>query len=176
MKKFLVFLAAVAAISSASAQTVAIPVPGYVKGTVGVNGRVEDVPENRWNNPSDPSLAGSFVRKLYTVPAGTNFRLTDMTATTRRANTKVGPCQFELWIGTDTVPTAFMYTLIKLYSETVWDRSWISGIQVPAGASLWLVVYTGAGPNSPGFLNNCVREDPAQALGVRYGVRGYLFR
>jgi hypothetical protein len=176
MTKILVFLAAIAAFSAASAQTVAIPVPGLIKGTVGANGRVEDVPESRWLNPSDPSLAGSFIKKIYTVPAGVNFRLTDMTSTTRRANTTVGPCNFELWIGTDTVPTAFVYTLIKLYSESVWDRSWISGIQIPPGASLWMVVYTGAGPNSPGFPTNCVRADPSQPLAVRYGVRGYLYR
>ena len=176
MKKILVFLAAIAAFTVASAQTVTIPVPGLIKGTVGANGRVEDVPENRWLNPSDPSIAGSLIKKVYTVPAGVSFRLTDMTATTRRANTTAGPCNFELWTGNDTAPTTLVYTTIKLYTDTVWDRSWISGIPVPSGASLWMVVYTGAGPSSPGFAGNCVRADPSQPLAVRYGVRGYLYR
>ncbi|MFN7570372.1 MAG: hypothetical protein ACK5TK_02780 [Betaproteobacteria bacterium] len=175
MKRLLLCLVALALPAAVAAQVLNVPLNGQtVRGSVGINDRIEDTAENVWQN-APACCTGAFAKKIYTAPAGVNFRLTDMTATTRRANTSQNICFFELWTGNDSSPTSFLYTGIKLDAATTWDRSWVSGPPIGAGNSLWIVMYTGQGPNTAGSPYTCVRLNAEEAMGIRYGIRGFLF-
>jgi hypothetical protein len=116
---------------------------------------------------------GAVARKLYTVPAGRAFRLTDLGVDPRNAQTTVNPCFFEVWRGNDTAPTALAWVRMRITSEATYDRSWLTGPQFNAGESVWVI-----GRFDP--LNTgtrlCTRGDPNLPTELRYALRGYLLR
>jgi hypothetical protein len=112
-------------------------------------------------------------KKLLTVPAGRNFRLTDLSLVTRRANTSTQPCVVELYRGNDTAPTAPVWSRIKLTSLETYDRSWNTPPSFAAGESVWIRAFFD--PFNAG-LRLCSRVDINNESEILYAVRGYLVR
>lgn len=116
---------------------------------------------------------GAVVRKLYTVPTGRTFRLTDLSVDPRNALTAQNPCFFEVWRGNDTAPTALAWSRMRIFTTATYDRSWVSGPQFAAGETLWVIARFD--PLNVG-LRICTRSDPNTPTELRYALRGYLLR
>lgn len=116
---------------------------------------------------------GSVGKKVYTVPAGRAFRLTDLSVDPRNANTSANPCFFELWRGTEAGPTQRAWSRVRIFGSSTYDRSWITGPQFGPGEVVWIIARFD--PFNAG-LRICTRTDPNIATELRYALRGYLVR
>ena len=120
-----------------------------------------------------PQNNGAVVRKIYTVPAGRAFRLTDLSVDTRNANSTTNPCFFEVWRGTETQPVALAWSRMRVFASATYDRSWVTGPQFNPGDTLWVIGRFD--PFNIG-LRICSRVDPNLPSELRYALRGYLVR
>ena len=112
-------------------------------------------------------------QKALTVPQGRVFRLTDLSLITRRASTSAQPCLVEVWRGTETTPSAQVWSRIKLVSNETYDRSWQTPPTFASGETVWVKAYFD--PFNIG-LRICMRTDPNSVAEIGYAIRGYLVR
>ena len=150
---------------SAVSQVPSVISPGFVVDAFESIGSIPDV-DGVNNN-------GAVARKLYTVPMGRIFRLTDLSVDPRNANSSPNPCFFEVWRGTDTAPTALAWSRVRVFNSASYDRSWVTGPQFAAGEALWVIGRFD--PLNTG-LRICTRNDPNIATELRFALRGYLVR
>jgi hypothetical protein len=165
LKKILLSSAICVACGAASAQVPSVIAPGFV---VDAFESIGVVPDSEGGNTS-----GAVARKVYTVPAGRAFRLTDLSVDPRNASTAINPCFFELWRGNDTQPLTLAWSRVRVFGTATYDRSWVTGPQFNAGEALWVI---GRFDPFNANLRMCTRFDQNSEAQLRYALRGYLVR
>ena len=148
-----------------SAQVPSVISPGFVVDSFESIAALQDVDAIQ--------TGGTVARRVYTVPAGRAFRLTDLSVDTRAANTSPNPCFFEVWRGTDVAPATLAWSRVRVFNTATYDRSWVTGPEFAAGESVWLIGRFD--PLNAG-LRICTRNDVNTPSEVRYALRGYLVR
>jgi hypothetical protein len=159
MKSVWLAIACVGVSVSSSAQVPVVISPGIVGEPAEAIGLVTDA-----NLPGTGAL-----KKLFTVPAGRVFRLTDLSLTTRRADTGPSPCIVEILRGTEAGPTTLAWSRVKILDNETYDRSWQSPPTFAAGEVVWLRAFFDPFNTN---LRLCVRANVNTESEIVYGLRG----